>query len=174
MSERDPDFDALSAADIFEEARDRLKLVEDDESNNRKQAKEDALFREGENHWDNELVTSASEESPELVINFTDTLIMRVVNGISEREPRGKCHPVGDGADIERADLINGIGRHIEYRSEASVAYDIGVDSAVTIGWGWWELLTEFAAADSFDQEMRISPIMNAFSVYADPGAIMP
>jgi hypothetical protein len=171
---RDPDFDAITEKEIFEEARDRKKLVDDDDSSNRKLAKADALFREGENHWDNEYVTSASEESPELVINFTDTLVNRVVNGISEREPRGRCHPVGDGADTERADVINGIGRHVEYRSEASVAYDIGVDSAVTIGWGWWELLTEFAAPDSFDKEMRIGPIMNAFSVYADPSAVMP
>jgi hypothetical protein len=40
---------------------------------------------------------------------------------------------------IEKADIINGIGRHIEYRSEASVAYDNGADCAATIGWGWWE-----------------------------------
>jgi Phage P22-like portal protein len=174
MSERDPDFDAISEKDIFDEARDRLLIVMDAESHDRPLAKADALFREGENHWDNDLVTSASEESPELVINFTDTLVNRVVNGIADLETRGKCHPVGEGADVERADVINGIGRHIEYRSEASVAYDIATDSAVTIGWGWARLLSEYAAPDSFDKEIRIAPIMNAFSVYADPGAIMP
>jgi hypothetical protein len=175
MSEtRDPDFDAISEADIFEEARDRLKIAIDADSDNRKLAKEDLLFREGENHWDNNFVTTESQESPELVINFTDTLVGRVVNSIAEREPRGKCHPIGDGADVERADIINGLGRHIEYRSDASVAYDIAVDNAVTYGWGWARLLAEFASPKSFDKEIRIVPIMNSFEVYPDPGAIMP
>lgn len=174
-SGRDPDFLAISEGEIFEEARDRLQLAIDAQSINRQKAKEDLLFREGENHWDsNNYVTTASQATPELVINFTDTLVNRVVNGISEREPRGKCHPVGDGADVERADIINGLGRHIEYRSDAGVAYDNGVDSAVTIGWGWWRLLSEFAHPKSFDKEIRIVPILNAFSVYEDPGAIMP
>lgn len=170
---RDAEFDAISEADIFEEARDRRNIFIESESHNTTLAKADLLFREGE-QWDHEVITTASEETPELTINLTDTLVGRVVNSIAEREPRGKCHPVGDGADIERADVINGIGRHIEYRSEASVAYDQGADSAVTIGWGWWRLSTEYLAPNSFQKEIRICPIMNVFSVYADPGAIMP
>jgi hypothetical protein len=151
-----------------------MQIAVADDSDNRKLAKDDALFREGLNHWDNEQVTSASEQSPELVINFTDTLVNRVVNSISEREPRGKCHPVGDGADVERADIIQGIGRHVEYRSEASVAYDTGVDDAVTKGWGWWELLTEWSVPDSFEKEIVIAAIMDCFTVYADPSSVMP
>jgi hypothetical protein len=171
---RDHEFDAITEEEIFEEAKDRLPMSIDAESHNNKLAKADLLFREGENHWDNELVTSETQLSPELVINFTDTLVGRVVNSIADLETRGKCHPIADGADTERADVINGLGRHVEYRSEAPVAYDCATDSAVTIGWGWWRLLAEFAHPKSFDKEIRIVPIMNAFSVYCDPGAIMP
>jgi len=171
---RDPDFDAISEEDIFEEARARLQIAVDHDSANNQRAKEALLFREGENHWDNKYSGAVSEESPELVINFTDTLVGRVVNSIADLETRGKCHPIADGADTERADVINGLGRHVEYRSEAQVAYDIATDNAVTYGWGWAELITEFAAPDSFDKEIRIVPIMNSFTVYADPGAIMP
>lgn len=175
MSEdRDPDFDAISERDIFAEAKDRLGISLAAESHNNRLAKSDLLFREGEQWDDDTVMTSASQDEVELTINFTDTLVGRVVNNMAEREPRGKCHPVGDGADTERADVINGIGRHIEYRSEASVAYDGGADSAVTIGWGWWELLSEFETPKSFNKEIRISPIMNSFSVHADPAAIMP
>jgi Phage P22-like portal protein len=171
---RDPDFDAIDEQSIWEEARDRDKIWAAMESHNNNLAKADQLFREGENHWNNDYVTTESEAQPELVINFTDTLVTRVVNSISEREPRGKCHPIGDGADEQKADTINGIGRHIEYRSEASVAYDYGVDNATTFGWGWWRLLTEWETPKSFNKEIRISPIMNAFSVHADPASIMP
>lgn len=174
MSERDADFDAISEAEIYAEARDRLKISLDADSHNRKLGKEDLLFREGENHWDSKVVTTASQESPELVINFTDTLVNRVVNSIADLETRGKCHPVADGADSDQADVINGLGRHVEARSDAQIAYDVATDSAVTIGWGWSRMLAEYASPDSFDKEIRIVPIMNAFSVYPDPGSQMP
>lgn len=174
MSDREDDVDATTNEGIFEEAKERLQIANDADSHNRQLAKEDLLFREGENHWDNNYVTSESQQSPELVINFTDTLVGRVVNSIADLETRGKCHPVADGADTERADVINGLGRHVEYRSDASVAYDIATDAAVSAGWGWWRLLGEWAAQDSFDKEIRIAPIMDAFTVYPDPGAIMP
>ena len=171
---RDEEFDAIPEKEIFEEARDRKSMSVDAESDNRTNSKEAMLFREGIGHWDDDVVTTASQESPELVINFTDTLVTRVVNNMAEREPRGKCHPIGDGADEDKANVINGIGRHIEYRSEASVAYDAGADHAVTGGEGWWRVLSEYAAPDSFDKEIRIAPILNIFSVYPDPAAVMP
>jgi hypothetical protein len=174
MNERDTDFDAISEKDIFSEAKDRLEMSLEADSHNRQNAKEDMLFREGENHWDNDYVTTESQRSPELVINFTDTLIGRVVNSIADLETRGQCHPVADGADTERADVINGLGRHVEYRSDAPVAYDNATDSAVSAGWGWFRLLGEWAAQDSFDKEIRIAPIFDCFTVYPDPGAIMP
>ena len=166
---RDEEFDAITEKEIFEEARDRLSMSIDAESDNRKNSKEAMLFREGIGHWDDDVVTTASQESPELVINFTDTLVTRVVNNMAEREPRGKCHPIGDGADEDKANVINGIGRHIEYRSEASVAYDAGADHAVTGGEGWWRVMSEYAAPDSFDKEIRIAPIMK-FSRLPGPG----
>ncbi|HUN80993.1 MAG TPA: portal protein [Phycisphaerae bacterium] len=175
MNDDKKDVLALSEKDIFEEARDRLQLALDAESVNRPKAKEDLLFREGEGHWDKgHVVTSESQEKPELVINFTDAMVRRVVNNMKQQRPRGKCHPVGDGADIEIADIINGIGRHIEYRSEAGVAYDIGGEMAVTMGWGYWRMVSEYVAPDSFEQDIRILPIQNPFTVYMDPGAIMP
>jgi Phage P22-like portal protein len=174
MSTRDPDLDAIKEEDIFDEARDRLRISIDADSSNRSLAKEDLLFREGLNHWDNDFVTTESMASPELVINFTDTLVNRVVNNIADLDTRGKCHPIADGADTEVADLITGIGRHIEYRSDAQVAYDIATDAAVTFGWGWARLIAEYASPKSFDKELRIVPVMNTFSVYPDPGAMMP
>jgi len=46
-------------------------------------------------------------------------------------------HPVVDGADITKANVIGGLIRHIENFSQAAIAYDTGGESAVTIGWGY-------------------------------------
>ena len=47
MTERDTEFLAITEEEIFSEARDRLKICIDAESDNRQLAKEDMLFREG-------------------------------------------------------------------------------------------------------------------------------
>lgn len=173
VRERDVEFDAITEKDIFEEARDRLAIAIEADSDNRKNAKEDLSFCEGD-QWDDAVTTTASIESPELTINLTDALVRRVVNNMKQQRPRGKAHPVGDGANQDVAELINGIGRHVEYRSEASVAYDTGGEMAVKTGVGYWRLLSEYVAADAFEQDLRILPIRNIFTTYIDPAAIMP
>lgn len=172
---RDPEFDAISAKSIFLEAKDRLHLAITAETDNRNDAKYAMHFREGTNHWDEApTATTASMDEPELVINLTDMFVTRVENNIREQRPRGKCHPVGDGAQIEIADVINGIGRHVEVRSEAGVAYDLAAKCALTAGWGYFRLIAEFVGPKSFQKDLRILPIRNIFTVYMDPGAIMP
>ena len=173
VAARDPEFDAISEVEIFEEARDRLQIALDSETDDRNRAKLDLKFREGD-QWDHDIVTTQSMETPELTINFTDALVRRVVNNMKQQRPRGKCHPVGDGADVEKAELINGLGRHVEYRSEASVAYDTAGEMAVTCGWGYARVVAEQVAPDSFEKDLRILPIRNIFTVYMDPAAIMP
>lgn len=169
----DPDFDAISEKEIFEEAKERLQICVNAESENRTLAEADLKFCEGD-QWDREVLTTASRESPEITINLTDMLVERVVNNMKQQRPRGKCHPISGGANIETANVINGIGRHIEYRSEASVAYDTAGAMAVKCGWGYWRLISEYLGPDSFDQDLRILPIPNIFTVYMDPSAIMP
>jgi hypothetical protein len=53
--------------------------------------------------------------------------------------------------------------------SDADVAYDTACDNQVTYGEGYVRILTEYAREDSFDQDLRIGRIRNAFSVYMDP-----
>lgn len=173
LTNTDREFAAVTEKEIFEEARDRLNICLDAESDNRMRGKEAIAFREGD-QWDHQTATTASEDEPELTINLTDAMIERVENNIRQQRPRGKCHPVGDGADIEIAEILNGIGRHIETRSEADVAYDTAASSALDAGWGYFRLFPEYVDPRSFQKDLRISPIRNIFSVYMDPSAVMP
>lgn len=172
--DRDKDFDATSKRELFEEARDRLKMSIDSDQWNRERAKEDMRFREGEQWPPEPLSPSASMEKPQLTINLTDTICQRIENNIREQRPTPIAHPVGDGADTERADIINGILRHIDARSTASVAYDQAARDALTGGFGYFRLLSEYEHERSFKKELRIAPIRNVFTVYMDPSAMMP
>ncbi len=169
-SEEDREFAAITEAEIWEEARDRLQICAEAEGDNRTRAKEATMFREGQ-QWDPE---PGIDDEIELTINLTDAMCDRVENNIRQQRPRGKVHPVGDGADIEIAQIINGIGRHIELRSEASIAYDAAASQALDGGWGYFRLIAEYLNPRSFQKELRILPILNAFTVYMDPAAIMP
>jgi hypothetical protein len=171
--DNDRDFAALTDRDIWEEAKDRLKVATDADSDNRSRAREAIAFREGE-QWDQVPGGSVSQDEPELTINLTDAMCDRVENNIRQQRPRGKVHPVGDGADVEIAEIINGIGRHIEARSEASVAYDMAAAAAINGGFGFFRLVAEFLTPKSFQKDLRILPIRNQFTVSMDPSAIMP
>jgi len=172
-TEEDREFAAIKEADIFAEARDRLQICIDAEADNRMRGKEAILFREGD-QWDSNPGTTVSQDETELTINLTDAMMQRVENNIRQQRPRGKCHPVGDGADIEIAEIINGIGRHVEVRSEASVAYDTASASSLDAGWGYFRLVAEYISPRSFQKDLRILPITNIFTVYMDPAAVMP
>jgi Phage P22-like portal protein len=171
---RDLEHDAKSKRAIFEEARDRLNINIECEDENRTAGKADLEFREGA-QWDKQPYTTAEAmNQPEITVNLTDALVRRVVNNMKQQRPRGKAHPVGDGADIHKAAIINGIGRHVEYRSLNALAYDVGGEMAVTMGVGYWRLIAEYVAPNSFKKDMRIVPIRNTFCVYMDPSAEMP
>jgi len=168
------EFLALSKKDIWLEARDRQQICADRESKDRPRAKTEILFRKGEGHWDSGVVTTMSAELPELTINLTDALCQRVENNMGEQERSGKAHPVGSGGDVEVAEIIDGILRHVETRSEAWIAYAQARKSAVTHGWGYFRLIAEWEHERSFRKDLRILPIRNVFTVYMDPEAIMP
>jgi len=172
-TEEDREFAAITDAEIWEEAKDRLQIANEAYSENRVRAKEAMLFRDGD-QWGDDVNSIDTEDNIELTINLTDTFVRRVVNNIKQQRPRGKCHPVGDGADIELAEIINGIGRHVETRSEASIAYDLAAERAVDAGEGYFRLVAEYEGPRSFRKDLRILPIRNIFSVHMDPGAIMP
>lgn len=165
---------AESDKDIFMEARDRLRICETAESENRIDGLEALAFRDGD-QWDDDIRSSRTvEQRPALTINHTNVFVSRIKNQLRQQRPRIKCHPVGDGADVETAATVNGLIRHIETLSNASVAYDTGVGSAVDIGWGYWRIVGDYIDNKSFDQELKIVPIRNTFTVYMDPASVMP
>jgi hypothetical protein len=169
------DKDATTEQDIFLEACARQKLAEENEGDNRERALQAIAFRNGQ-QWPDDIYNQRAnvEKRPTLTINHTNTFCRRLKNQLRQQRPRIKCHPTGGGARIEDAEVITGLVRHIETLSNASVAYDMGAEAAIDGGWGYWRIVSEYTAPDSFDQELLIKPIANTFTVYDDPMSIMP
>jgi hypothetical protein len=106
---------------------------------------------------------------PCLTINKLPQHVRQVTNQQRQNRPSGKVIPADDKADVAVAEVFDGIIRHIEYMSDADVAYDTACDNQVTYGEGYVRILTEYAREDSFDQDLRIGRVRNSFSVYMDP-----
>lgn len=169
------DKDATTEEDIFLEACARQKLAEENEGDNRMRGLEAISFRNGQ-QWPDDIYNQRAnvEKRPTLTINHTNTFCVRLKNQLRQQRPRIKCHPVGGGSKVEDAEVVTGLMRHIETLSNASVAYDNGVESAIDIGWGYWRIVADYVSPDSFDQELLIRPVQNTFTCYDDPMSIMP
>ena len=108
---------------------------------------------------------------PCLTINKLPQHVRQVTNEQRQNRPSGKVIPADDKADVAVAEIFDGMVRHIEYMSDADVAYDTACENQVTYGEGYIRILTEYCDDDTFDQDLRIGRIRNSFSVYMDPMA---
>jgi hypothetical protein len=106
---------------------------------------------------------------PCLTINKLPQHVRLVTNEQRQNRPTARVIPADDNADPQVAEIFDGIVRHIEYMSDADVAYDTACDNQVTYGEGYIRILTEYTKEDSFEQDIRIARVRSSFSVYMDP-----
>ena len=106
---------------------------------------------------------------PTLTINKLPQHVHQVTNDQRQNRPSGKVIPADDKADVEVAEIFNGVVRHIQYISDADVAYDTACENQVAYGEGYIRILTEYCDEASFEQDIKIARIRNSFSVYMDP-----
>lgn len=160
-------------------ARKRFAMAVEAETNNRASEMDDLRFLAGspDNNWQwpNDVLKLRQAPGQEggiqpcLTINPLPQHVRQVTNEQRMNRPQIKVHPVDDKADIEVAEIFNGIIRHIEVASEADLAYDQACDAQATSGVGYFRISTQYCDEMSFDQEIVILPIKDRFKVYYDP-----
>jgi hypothetical protein len=169
-----------SASDILATARARLDMAVSALAESREDEIDDLRFYAGspDNHWQwpaDVLATRGAVQGqtinarPCLTINKLPQHVRQVTNDQRQNRPGAKVIPVDDNADVEVADIFNGMIRHIEYMSDADVAYDTACENQVSYGEGYLRLLTEYCDDNTFDQDIKIGRVRNSFSVYMDP-----
>ena len=158
--------------DILSDAKEAFKEAADAESENRERGLEDLRFARLGQQWPDEIARQRQEEGrPMLSVPRLQTFMRQVVNDARQNKPSIKVHPVDSGADPETAEIYNGILRHIQNNSGADIAYDNGVEHAVSIGFGYWRIGLDYATDDTFDLDLKIEPVYDPFTVYGDPWA---
>lgn len=177
---------------ILQEARNRMREAVEYYGENHELAKEDIRFRDGD-QWPEKVKKEREDKGrPCLTFNDSETFISQVVGDQRQSKPAINVSPTdmeemiepdeddkvpslqpgedGEPNQYTMAQVYEGIVRNIEYTSKAENAYDHSFDNSVGSGFGYFRILNEYCD-DSFDQELRISRILNQFSVYLDPHA---
>ena len=150
--------------------RDRFEVCQSAWSEDRKRYRDDVKFAAGDSHWPEDIKASREQDGrPCLVVDKLGQYVRQIVNDSRQNSPAIKVRPVDDGADIDTADIIQGLCRHIEDRSNAQVAYDTALECAVKGGMGYFRILSEYAHESTFDQEICIKRVRNPLTVWLDP-----
>jgi hypothetical protein len=160
---------------FLQTARKRFQMAAEAERSIRQEALADLKFYAGE-QWPLQVRTDRElTNRPCLTINRLPQFAKQIINAQRTARPSIQVNPVGDGADVDTAQIIQGLMRHIEINSDAEVAYDTAFEHAVIHGFGYFRLTTDYADADSGpDQEIKIERVLNPFAVYYDPTAQQP
>ena len=166
--------------DVLTVARSRMTMAISAYSETRENELDDLRFFAGspDNQWQwpaDVLQTRGAVQGqtinarPCLTINKLPQHVRHVTNEQRMNRPGIKVIPADDKADLDMAEVYNGVIRHIEYLSDADVAYDTACENQVSYGEGYVRILTEYCDETTFDQDIKIGRIRNSFSVYMDP-----
>ena len=158
-----------SKEEILRVARERFQLAAEAETEIRNLGLEDLEFRAGKQWPDDVKQERQLDARPCLTINRIPQFIRQITNDQRQNRPSIKVFPIDDKGDVETAKILQGLIRHIEYNSSADIAYDTAFEGAVTKGFGYFRIVTDYVDPMSFDQEILIKRIRNSFSVYLDP-----
>jgi hypothetical protein len=160
-------------------ARERFKQAWDDEQALRAEAEEDFRYEAGD-QWD-EAVKAQREAAgrPFETFNRMHTYVQLVSNEARQNRIQIKFTPQENG-DRDTADVYEGIGRQIQYNSQARVATETAVEHAAAGGFGYFRYLTKFCNEGrealenperAWDQELEVVPVYNPFAIY---GVLIP
>jgi hypothetical protein len=159
-------------------ALDRYDHAKDAWADRRKQWTEDAkMVNVVGGQWD-QAVADRRQAAGKPVLEFNEehTFVQQVVNRARQDRPQPRVTPGDDDATPEAAEFYEGRLRHIQYASQADVAYDQAVDGAATGGFGFYRVECEYVdftsrrgGRPSANQEPRIKRILDPLTQYPDP-----
>lgn len=184
-------------------ARERAREATSYWSDNHKEAEDDLKFVAGE-QWPSQVKTERElEQRPCLTNNVLPTYIGQVVGDQRQNRPAIKVSPVEavtipkpmpDGTreqvadqetlkisnkagskDYELGEVFTGLIKNIEYNCEAESSYDDAFEAAVTSGFSFLRVRSDYEGLEGgFQQELLIENIENQFAVLMAPGSKKP
>lgn len=154
-----------SREDFLFQARQRFSECASDEKPIRDQATLDLNFVAG-NQWRADIENDRTAKGRLcLKFNRCHTFVQQVSNEARQNKPQIKF-VVGDGGDKDTAEVKEGMARHIQYSSDAQVAYETAVEYSAGGSFGYFGFITEYCDEEGWDQDLKVRTFADPFAVY--------
>ena len=130
----------------------------------------------GELQWrEGEIAERTSANRPWVTINCLRPVVDQVENEARANPPGPQAHPVADSqATKDGGDMIEGLIREIEYRSDSKTGDILSLRNACVGGVGVIELKTEYCEGPTMNQRLTQVPAPDTDVYFWDPDAISP
>jgi hypothetical protein len=162
-----------TAQDFLKEMMQRYDRSVSADEHNREAAVQDIEFTYGE-QWDT--VVRAQREKrnkPVITVNRLPAFVSQIVNNRLLNETEIRVLPDRDGSK-EVATIRQGLIKSIFKNSESDYARDEAMKYQTICGMGAFHLCLEYANNDVFEQDIKIKPIADPFSVVFDEMSVEP
>lgn len=160
---------AKKQQDGLQRAKECYEDLREQWADNRQRMLEDLRFSNPvtPEQWGKEAL-DARKGRPCLTLDRTNQYVVQVVNGGRMNKPGINCMPADSGADVDVATALDGIIRHIEYRSRAQIAYDWALEGAARCGVGWLRVVPRVVDPASNMQEICIDRVADHLACMID------
>lgn len=153
-----------SHQDIVREALENFESAKTAYQSQRAAAREDLNFVAG-----NQYSNVVGDDDYRLTVNLLGPFLRQITAEARSANPSIRVVPVSSEEDVEKAEVISGLIRHIEQYSNASNIYQNALWYAAASGEGYFFLDSKYCSPDSFDQELVIKQCDNPEKVFLDP-----
>lgn len=159
-------------SDVIQRAKDNYELDKSYWSEIYRKARDDMFFiSDDENAQWEARDRAARDKRPCLTIDQLGQFIHKVANNIRMNTPTINVIP-GDDGDPETAEVIKGIVKNIESKSNADEAYDTASLSSIRCSIGFFKIEHDYVREDGFEQELLIKRVVNPLSTWIDCDSI--
>lgn len=163
-----PDMRKKENQKLLERAKERTKIMMQADHENREQGMYDMKFANvpGE-QWERNMKEQRGSR-PCYEFNKLRISCKRIINDMRANRPGAKVRAV-EGGDPELAQLNEGLIRNIAAISDFDTIVDYEAEFQVAAGIGAWRVTTDYVSDDAFNQDIKIVPLRNPFTLFVDP-----
>lgn len=163
--------DSSSYAAVVRRAHARFKKCRKWEAEARTRWLDDYKFANGDAYnnfqWPDAIYQTRGNR-PSLTVNEVHQHNLHIINEAKQNKSSAKYRPVGNGANADSAEVMEGIYRHISNISNAQMAQGSAIEFQVQAGLGFTAIRARYQDQKSFDQEIYIDGIPNPLGCYGD------